>query len=73
MEILTIESEEIFFLLKKNKFLLSKFILSEFLEKKCEMNGRKLKIPINKTIETLVFNQFIKIYKGIFFYNHKHA
>ena len=60
MEKITIklQKEEIFSLLEKNKFVLSKSLLNEVLKSYSEIN-------LDKTTENSVFNHFINIYKGI--------
>ena len=68
MEKITISNEEIFSLLKKNKFVVSKLLLGKIFEKHQKDMGKKLKLPVNKKVESLIINQFINVYKGSFIY-----
>ena len=69
MEKITIKlkKEEIFSLLEKNKFILSKSLLSDILKSYSEIHNQNSIIKLDKKKQNYVFNHFINIYKGIYF------
>jgi len=65
-EKITLKKVDMFNLLKKYKFVVSKLLLVHIFEKYHESFDKKIKIPVNKSIESFLLNEFINIYKGIF-------